>query len=1226
MSALNGGGAERSLRLLWLRRGLGRGGVALGIALALLQILCGNAVAATFQQVGHFAGSTTLPAEPGVFPEEVQLAGAGGMAVNITGAGGVTPGTVYAATRGDKGGEEVRIAAYKPELSEGTQTLVFSEAWEVTLTEGPYDICGPDAPPPASECAARPKGNSGNYWDVDVDQATGNVYVLIAGTNPAAGTSAIVEYAPDGSKVITRFGVIAPGGETTAMSPEKSHGSFFPGGIAVDASGNVYVFDLNGPDNFYHRLMVFKPKTPGKYDEYEYAGQSKDIGAGFLGESNYPSLPVVDEKGDVYVAGETYVEEYDPAQPAKAICKVSLKGQAITAITVNPKTGEVFYFSYKQPKRIHQLAPCKEGTFAEPEPAGFEVTPERDDLSALAFDPIHKFDEAHDFGILYGAAPNPVPNTGGKGQKGASALGYIFAPVAENPPSVVSESVTRITATSAELQAQINPESSQARYVFQYLTDAAYEEAGETFTGAVEAPPGGGLLGGGSVALPAAAPVIGLLPGTEYVYRVIATSRCKEDEEIVCEDAGEPQSFRTYPGAGTGLPDGRAYELVSPAQKSGGEVFPAEPNVNSCLEYPECKPGDTYQHFPMQSAPGGDAVLYEGFAFAPGTGAAIENEYLARRGSAGWHSVNLTPQKLQSKGSQGYKLFDTDLIQGVLEQRRPPLSASAPAGYPSLYLQPTAAPGALTSLLSDEPLNHLPFHRATGNGAGSLLLALAGASADFSRAFFEANDALTEAGETTPEALDGGDELNNLYEWSGGVLGLVNVAPGNSETAPGAAFGSGALLGGGTNNIPVSVYTHAISDDGSRAFWTAADGKTYVRLDGIRTIEVKGPGNCEESVKAPERVCFLTATPDGSRALLSDGRIYQLDEGGEGYDPSVDLTAGQGGFQGLVGQTDDLSHLYFVDTAVLTGEEVNSEGDKAQAGKDNLYSWENGSIAFVATLPAGDEPSWEVVPALRMGEASPDGSFLAFLSKAPLTGYGNVGPCDQNSEGSVQTACNEVFLYDSATGELSCPSCNPTTGAPLGNSILRLILNVKGSLPQPRYLTDSGRLFFDSADSLVAADTNHGVEDVYEFEPDGVGGCRREAGCLSLISAGREGVDSNFVAMDSSGDNVFFTTRDRLVPADADQLMDLYDARVGGGFETESQLPPLPCQGEACQPPSPPAPPGPPPGSQGLEGPGNPKPAKKGCKKGQVKKKGKCVKKKQGKKKRAQARARGGAR
>ena len=39
---------------------------------------------------------------------------------------------------------------------------------------------------------------------------------------------------------------------------------------------------------------------------------------------------------------------------------------------------------------------------------------------------------------------------------------------------------------------------------------------------------------------------------------------------------------------------------------------------------------------------------------------------------------------------------------------------------------------------------------------------------------------------------------------------------------------------------------------------------------------------------------------------------------------------------------------------------------------------------------------------------------------------------------------------------------------------------------QQRYLSDDGRLFFNSFDSLVPQDTN-GKADVYEYEPAGVG-------------------------------------------------------------------------------------------------------------------------------------------
>jgi hypothetical protein len=79
-------------------------------------------------------------------------------------------------------------------------------------------------------------------------------------------------------------------------------------------------------------------------------------------------------------------------------------------------------------------------------------------------------------------------------------------------------------------------------------------------------------------------------------------------------------------------------------------------------------------------------------------------------------------------------------------------------------------------------------------------------------------------------------------------------------------------------------------------------------------------------------------------------------------------------------------------------------------------------------------------------------------------------------------------------------------------------------------------------------------------------------------------VDSNFLAMDENGANVFFTTREPLVQKDTDELVDLYDAREGGGFPESS--PPIECEGDACQslPPEP-EDPGP---ATLLHNPGNP--------------------------------------
>jgi hypothetical protein len=156
----------------------------------------------------------------------------------------------------------------------------------------------------------------------------------------------------------------------------------------------------------------------------------------------------------------------------------------------------------------------------------------------------------------------------------------------------------------------------------------------------------------------------------------------------------------------------------------------------------------------------------------------------------------------------------------------------------------------------------------------------------------------------------------------------------------------------------------------------------------------------------------------------------------------------------------------------------------------------------------------------------------------------------------------EVFEYDARADHLVCASCNPSGVAPVGASKLTLISVVQTKFPQPRNLSDNGRLFFDSSDVLSPFDGNGSVEDVYEYEPGGIGTCVRARGCVSLISSGHSPSDSNFVAASSSGDDVFFTTRDRLVPADRDELYDLYDARANGGF---AEVTAPACTGTGCQ-------------------------------------------------------------
>ena len=53
------------------------------------------------------------------------------------------------------------------------------------------------------------------------------------------------------------------------------------------------------------------------------------------------------------------------------------------------------------------------------------------------------------------------------------------------------------------------------------------------------------------------------------------------------------------------------------------------------------------------------------------------------------------------------------------------------------------------------------------------------------------------------------------------------------------------------------------------------------------------------------------------------------------------------------------------------------------------------------------------------------------------------------------------------------------------------------------------------------------------------------------------------IGTDASGRDVFFTTADQLVGQDTDTDIDIYDARVDGGFPAPALSPS--CSGDACQ-------------------------------------------------------------
>ncbi len=290
----------------------------------------------------------------------------------------------------------------------------------------------------------------------------------------------------------------------------------------------------------------------------------------------------------------------------------------------------------------------------------------------------------------------------------------------------------------------------------------------------------------------------------------------------------------------------------------------------------------------------------------------------------------------------------------------------------------------------------------------------------------------------------------------------------------------------------------------------------------------------------------------------------------------------------------DGSRVYFTlggNLYLRQGAQTKQVDTAAGGGGKLLDATPDGSLAFYAK--DGDLYRYDASPATSTAlgvegvegplDATPDGHRLAFVSTAPLTGY-------DNTDLLSGAADSEVYLSNGAGGDLDCVSCNPTGERPIGPSSIPAARPNGGESSsfgghKPRALAVGGdRVFFDSADALVPADTN-GAPDVYQWEAQGSGSCTGSGGCLSLVSSGRGEGGASFADASADGADAFFLTARSLVGGDPGSV-DLYDARVGGGFPEPPAS--IACEGDACQ--VIPAEPGDPPLNTLVAGPGNPKP------------------------------------
>jgi hypothetical protein len=1011
-------------------------------------------------------------------------------------------------------------------------------------------------------------GGIENPANIAVNHETGNVLVFERGR--------IVQFGPDGK-------------------PENFSGlgepSFLPGGgdvMIVDNSGgptqgNIYVIETFGFGFGGFVYWAFGPdgtplaSNPIQFDDGSW---TRIIQAGAVGPDGILWLITWNFTGD----GNYYAQAVTPTGSNIGAAVPIANNGAFTSVM-----DELGHYFYAGPESYGRYAPetfVTEGDTGLPLGEALAVDPSTNDIYSRQgskiqgveySDPLVKGTPFTGIENLAGGGPFAFDGTGQwlYVSEGTRISAYHREPA--SAPTVTAVTVEEIRSTRAQVHGEVAARGSATSYHFEYGIDTTYGNSTPTVALPLEYFPRKVEAG-----------LEGLQPNTTYHVRLVATNG-------VGTSYGPDHAFKTYAVETTGtdpcpnalarkqtaaqrLPDCRAYERVS-ALDTGGY------DVESYLA-----PGQTpYPGFPAAR----DRLLYATHSGAvPGPWNATNkgpDPYLATRTAEGWMTEyeGLPADLNPAAGSFSSVLGEADAGLTTLAFAGPGLCSPCftgggletgiPVRMPNGELVQGMAGSLDPGVASAKPEGRVE-KMLSGNGR-HLVFA--------SKYAFE------------PGANSGGDLTVYDRDLVAGKTQIVSTDP------------SGVTLAG------AGISELDISGDGSRIVVGKRIGTDGAGNEYVHPYMHIGnsPNSVDLAPLATNGVLFAGMTADGSRVFFTT--VDQLlpaedtDSSSDLYEAEVDPSGGL--HLALVSANpspvacnpvadDEFAHwntptgaancdavavgggggvasssgvVYFLSPEQL-------DGGAGTLNQPNLYrAAPGGEPVFVATLEPNNPlvlHSVEAAAARHTGDfqTTPSGNFAGFVSALELTGVNTFGALD-------------VFRYDAGAEQLVCASCDTT-----GTSDASLAEDA-ALAPDGLSLLEDGRLFFTSRLALVLNDANR-RKDVYQWAN----------GEQKLITTGTGPFDSGLLTASADGTDVFFFTHEPLAPEEDNDgfLMRVYDAREGGGF---FKLPaPVPCQAsDECHGPGTAVPPQPDIRSAGPSTPGN----FVTCRKNQVKRAGKCVKK-----------------